>query len=169
MKENLFSGLPDDARIWINAADRDLTIAEQRDVLVTLSTFIDGWSSHGHKVVAEAALVKDRFAVIAAHIPGGDVSGCGIDASVHALAELAGSLGFGWASALSIFFDAGGRVRQTDRATFSSLAEAGSVSLDTVVFDLSLATLGAWRQGQFEVPARQSWHGRVFRFAVEAD
>lgn len=165
--KKLFGTLPDSARIWINPADRNLTPEEQEQVLARMTDFVGAWSSHGRTVVAEAAVVADRFVVTAAHVPGGDVSGCGIDASVHALSGIADALGFDWAPALDVFFRAGGVVEQTNRPAFASLASRGSVTPDTVVYDTSLTTLGDWREGRFELPARQSWHGRVFRFETE--
>lgn len=160
--------LPDSARIWINPANRNLTHDEQARVLDALSEFLATWSSHGRKVVAEAAIIGDRFVVTAAHVPDGDVSGCGIDASVHALGGIAESLGFEWAPALDVFFKSDEGVAQADRSTFARLASRGDVTSETIVFDTSLTTMGDWRRGRFEVPARRSWHGRVFRFETEA-
>lgn len=160
--------IPDSARIWINPSNRELTAEEQEQILDAISDFIASWSSHGRKVVAEAAIVDDRFVVTAAHVPGGDVSGCGIDASVHALGGIAESLGFEWAPALDVFFRNDEGVVQVDRGTFARLASRGEVTSETIVFDTSLTTMGDWRSGRFEIPARQSWHGRVYRFEIEA-
>ncbi|HEY5564211.1 MAG TPA: hypothetical protein VIL33_01385 [Rhodothermia bacterium] len=160
--------LPDSARVWINPTNRGLTPEEQKAVLEALSDFIATWSSHGRKVVAEAVIAADRFVITAGHVPGGDVSGCGIDASVHALQSIAQTLEFGWAPALDVFFKLDDKVAQTDRGTFSKLASNGAVTPDTIVYDTSLTTLGDLRRQGFELPARQSWHGRVFRFVTEA-
>jgi len=115
-------------------------------------------------VLGTGAIVADRFILIAAHIPGGDVSGCGIDASVHALGGIAEQVGFGWVSSLDVLYQADDKVRQADRASFARLAEEGQVTADTIVFDVSHMTLGDMRRAGFGVPAGQSWHGRVFRF-----
>jgi len=160
--------LPDSARVWINPTNRGLTPEEQKVVLQALSDFIATWSSHGRKVVAEAVIAADRFVITAGHVPGGDVSGCGIDASVHALGGIAQALDFGWAPALDVFFRLDDQVTQTDRGAFSKLASNGAVTPDTIVYDTSLTTLGDLRRGGFELPARRSWHGRVFRFVTEA-
>ncbi|MGA7306360.1 MAG: hypothetical protein WBW88_15890 [Rhodothermales bacterium] len=168
MTSTPFDSLPDSARIWINAADRDLSTREQGQIKDLLVDFIAGWSSHGRKVEGSAAILADRFVVIAAYIPGGDVSGCGIDASVHALAGIAEATGFTWAPALDVFYRQDGGIRQVDRMTFSDLAAHGHVAPDTIVYDPSLTTLGEWRSKGFELPARNAWHSRVFRFESEA-
>lgn len=161
----LFDSHPDDARIWINAVDRDLDAAEKVLVERALTDFMAGWSSHGRKVEGSVAIVEDRFIVVAAHIPGGDISGCGIDASVHALAGVAESIGFGWAYVLDVFFELDGVATQTDRARFAQMVSEGEVTSDTIVYDTSLTTVGEWRNGAFKIPAKRSWHARAFRLS----
>lgn len=157
------SALPDDARLWIYAADRPLTADEQRHVVESLGTFLANWSSHRRPVRGEAHLLDDRFLMIAGDIPGGDISGCGIDASVHALEAASSELGFGWASALTLFYrDEEGRVQGVSRRAFKQLAEAGRVTGATPVFELSLPTVGDFRSGRFERPAGESWHAAAF-------
>ncbi len=160
----VFDDFPDDARLWINPVDRDLTDDEQERILEELEAFIGSWSSHGRKVLGKAAIVAGRFILIAAYIPGGDVSGCGIDASVHALGDIAQRIGFDWVSGLDVMYLADDKVRQADRLTFARLAEEGHVMSETVVFDFSHMTLGDMRRVGFGIPAGQSWHGRIFRF-----
>jgi hypothetical protein len=36
------------------------------------------------------------------------------------------------------------------------------VTLDTPVFDTTLTALGDYREGRFERPVRDSWHGPAF-------
>ncbi|MGA7307025.1 MAG: hypothetical protein WBW88_19300, partial [Rhodothermales bacterium] len=63
MTSTPFDSLPDSARIWINAADRDLSTREQGQIKDLLVDFIAGWSSHGRKVEGSAAILADRFVV----------------------------------------------------------------------------------------------------------
>lgn len=165
--KSTFNSLPDSARIWINPAGRTLTGAEQDRILDLLREFIRDWSSHGRKVIAEVAVLADRFIVTAAYVEGGDVSGCGIDASVHALSDIADAVGLTWASALHVFFRRGDGVEEVDRSTFAKLASEGTVTPDTIVYDVSITTLGELRQEKFELPARRSWHARAFRFEAQ--
>lgn len=167
MPSRLFDPLPDSARIWIHASDRDLSAEEQAGTIEALHAFIAGWSSHGRKVEGMASIVKNRFVIIGAYVPGGDISGCGIDASVHALSGIAEEVGFGWAPALDVFFARDGRVEQADRIAFAEMASRGDVTPDTMVYDTSLTTLDQWRSEGFERLARTSWHGRVFRLQTE--
>src|SRR5690606_30936818 len=76
--------LPDEARIWIYPTDRELTAADQQALIEGLEDFLESWESHRRPVDGAAAILHARFVVIAATLADGDMSGCGIDASVHA-------------------------------------------------------------------------------------
>ena len=86
---DLFPSLSDEARCWIYIAERRLTEAEQTTLLEALQPFFAGWASHGRPVKGTATVLEDRFLVVAGAIAGGEISGCGIDASVHAAQEAA--------------------------------------------------------------------------------
>ncbi len=161
----LFPTLPDAARCWIYIADRRLTEAEQASLLDALTPFFKGWASHGRPVQGAATCLDDRFLVVAGALTQeGTISGCGIDASVHAVEEAAARLGVKWASPLLVFFrNAQGHVDSLPRSAFKRLVADGTVTAQTRVFDVSLMMLGQLRNGGFEKPAGASWHARVFR------
>ena len=157
-----FSALPDDARLWIHAADAPLSDATQTALLDRLSAFIDEWTSHQRAVKGAATLLHDRFLVVAAATRNGDISGCGIDDLAHAIDDAASTLDIAWVPSLHVLYrDAEGTVVATSRRTFQQRADQGSVTADTPVFDPSLTSLGALRNGQFERPARDSWHAQL--------
>ena len=166
---DLFPSLSDEARCWIYIAERRLTEAEQTTLLEALQPFFAGWASHGRPVQGTATVLDDRFLVVAGAIAGGEISGCGIDASVHAAEEAAGRLGLAWSSPLLVFYrDADGALHTLPRSAFRKLVADGTVTTDTLVFDVSLTTLGQLRNGAFEKPAGTSWHARVFRIPEPA-
>jgi hypothetical protein len=158
-----FSALPDDARLWIHAADAPLSDATQTALLDRLSAFMDRWTSHQQAVEGAATVLHDRFLVVAAVSTGADdISGCGIDDLTHAVDDVASALGLGWVPALHVLYRApDGAVAAASRRTFQQKAADGTISPGTSVFDPSLTTLGALRNGKFERPARTSWHARL--------
>ncbi len=159
------SELPDEARLWIYGADRDLSDEEVAAVRDSLSDFLQEWSSHGRDVYGQAEVIDNRFLLIGAHIPSGDISGCGIDKSTRVVEELAGRLGFDWLSPINIFFRDGDRVRSATRSEFRTLAREGSVDASTPVYDLTIPDVAALRTGRFLQPVSRSWHGRAFGIA----
>jgi hypothetical protein len=157
-----FSALPDDARVWIHAAAAPLSDATQGALLDRLSTFMEEWTSHQRAVTGTATVLYDRFLVVAASAGDGDISGCGIDDLTHAVDDAASALDIEWTPALHVLYRASdGSVAAVPRRTFQQRGEEGAVTPDTPVFDPSLTTLGALRDGQFEKPARESWHAQL--------
>lgn len=168
MSDMLFPHLPDDSDCWIYASDRPLT-TEEKDLLSSLfGRFSQDWSSHGRKVHAGFDIVDDRVMVVAAHISGGDISGCGIDKSLHLLQEVAESRSFSWVSALQIIYRSdSGQIEVVSRSGFKALAESGNVHSGTPVIDLSIRRLGDLRTRGMEIPASTSWHSRLFALKPE--
>lgn len=165
-----FSDLPDDARLWIHPATDPLSDSTQTALLDHLSAFIDGWTSHQHAVQGAATVLHDRFLMLAAvRADGGDISGCGIDAAAHAIDEAATRLDIDWVPSLHVIYRTNdGSVAAVPRPTFQKQVDAGTVTTDTKVFDPSLTTLEALRNGDFEQPAGESWHGRLFSLPAAA-
>lgn len=165
----LFPAFPDDARLWIHVADRALTDPEQNALLDRLAAFIKKWTTHGRPVTGNATVLDDRFLALAATLAEGDISGCGIDAATHAVTEAADALDITWVPALHVVFrDTDGRIQHGPRSAFRAHVQQGAVTTETPVFDPSITTLGAFRQGRFERPARASWHARVFDLPTPA-
>ena len=161
--------MPDDARLWIYATDRALTSAEKNKIRSFFEDFIAGWHSHGRKVSAAFDLFHSRFIVIAANIPDADISGCGIDASVHALDQIARESGFSVLSGLHVFYrNADGDIVSASRPGFRKLVRSDEIKGDTPVFDTSLNHLRQLRQHRFELPARDAWHATVFRIPADS-
>ncbi|MEF8815929.1 MAG: hypothetical protein V5A58_04010 [Salinibacter sp.] len=157
------AALPDDARLWIHAAASPLGDDRQAALLDRLSTFMEGWRAHERSVEGAATILHDRFLVVAATPVGsGDLSGCGIDDLAHAIDDAASALEVAWVPSLHVLYrDGDGRVVATSRRAFQERATDGIVTADTPVFDPSLTTLGALREGAFERPARESWHAQL--------
>ena len=166
---SVFDALSDDARLWIYALDTVVTADQAGQVQDRLNRFTAQWLSHGRKVQAAAALWHGRFLVIAAEIPDAEISGCGIDASVHAVEEIGATEGFSILPALSIFYrHTDGALSVTDRAGFRAHVRSGAITGNTIVLDPSITRLSEFRAGLFEQPARNTWHQMVFRIP-EAD
>ena len=166
---NLFSSLSENARVWIYPVDKKLDAASAAKVEASLKHFIQHWQSHGRKVIADTAIIFDRFIVIGAEIPEAEISGCGIDASVHAVESIGAQSDFSLLTGLTVFFkDKNGSIKHASRSEFRSKVKNGEINGDTLVIDPSITLLTELRAGSFERPARSSWHATVFRIPSEA-
>lgn len=168
--DTLFPDFPPDARLWIYAADRPLSKADAAQVLDTLKPFLGRWASHSRPVRGRAAVAGGRFLLIAAMLEyGGDISGCGIDASVHAIEAATADAGITIASPLNVFFrHDDGSIEMLPRPAFRKLVRSGDVTAQTPVFDLSITTVSELHAGGFEKPAGEAWHATAFRIPQPA-
>ena len=161
---NLLSTLSEDARVWIYPVDKKLTPSDVINVEASLNQFIQNWHSHGRKVTAEATILYDRFIVIGAEIPEAEISGCGIDASVHAVEAIGNQSGFSVLTGLTVFFkDEDGSIQHLTRSQFRTSVRNEEITSDTLVIDPSITQISQLKEGSFELPAGSSWHATVFR------
>jgi hypothetical protein len=164
-----FDHLPDSTDCWLYATDRPLTEEEVAFLESLFDSFQREWSSHGRNVIGACTVFDQRIVVVAAHIENGDISGCGIDKSLHLLQDAAISRSFDWVSALNIIFeDDDAELQVVSRTQFKMLASKGAVNANTKVVDLSLRSLGGLRESGLLRPASTSWHARLLPQAEEA-
>ena len=86
-----------------------------------------------------------------------------IDAMVRVLSALEETMGVALVDHGPVFYrSSSGDVRRVDRAEFRRLAEEGKVGPTTAVFDTTLTRVGRLRDGGWERPACETWHGQAF-------
>ncbi|WP_412069737.1 hypothetical protein [Rubrivirga sp. IMCC43871] len=161
----MFDALPDAARVWLFPLDRD---PSDPDVVVApLAGWLPSWQSHGRPVRAQAAVLADRVLAVAAVISEADlnagVSGCGIDAMERAVADALAAGGLGLAPALGVAYrDADGAWQHVPRPAFRRMVKAGEAGAETVVLDVTAATVGDLRAHGVERPAGETWAAQAF-------
>jgi hypothetical protein len=157
-----FETLPDEARVWVFAAERPLDAPDADRLLGTVDAFLHGWKAHGAPLTCARDWRYDRFLLVAVDERTAPPSGCSIDALVRSLKGLEAELGIALLDNTPVWYRHGDELRRVDRATFRALARAGEVGPDTVVFDNTLTRMAQLRGGGWERAARESWHGRAF-------
>lgn len=155
-----FHQLPDDARVWIFAAQETLSPDSEQTLLAAADTFLADWRAHGAPLDCARDWRDGRFLCIAVDQRSAGASGCSIDGLFRTLRSLESSLGTSMISSGLVFWRTDdGVVASATRPHFAALAASGAVRADTPVFDPSIETLRAWRH-EFERPASASWHAR---------
>ncbi len=154
--------LPESARLWIFAADRELNEADGARLLKETDAFLDEWTAHRAHLTAARDWRYGRFLFIAVDESDAGASGCSIDALVREVQRLERSFGVTLADRGPVLFRRDVAIERVSRGRFADLASAGEVSLDTPVFDNTLTTVGEVRAGRWETPARDAWHARAF-------
>ena len=158
-----FAALPDDARIWIFSASRPLEGNEAARLLQSVDAFLNRWVAHGRPVVGARDLRHGRFLLIAADERATGVSGCSIDSLFHTLQETERELDLSLLDPSRVDFrDANGEIRTLGRHPFRQRIRSGEMDENTPVFNHTITTVGELRRGEWEVPMKDSWHGRAF-------
>ena len=157
-----FDVLPEDARVWIFSAERELSAVEQERVLADVDRFIDQWGAHRVPLGAGRELQYGQFLFVAVDQRTAGPSGCSIDALVRQMKELEHELDVELVNHAPVLFRRGTHVERVSREDFSELIADGHVNLATTVFNNTLQVLGDVRAGRWEVPASESWHGQAF-------
>ncbi len=129
-------------------------------LLDPLKVFFKTWESHGTPVAGTALFLEERFLVVA-HRPQ-EISGCGRDALLFFVQDLAKKLGIQWLGGGHIFFkNKDGLVVNVDRMGFKQLFLQGEITPETMVFDTLIAGVDDLLQNRFLRPASQTWHSRL--------
>jgi hypothetical protein len=157
-----FDEMPPDARLWIFAAERRLSDAEQQRLIPAVDAFLDGWAAHGAPLAAARDLRYGQFLFVAVDESNAGASGCSIDALTRVLASLEGELGLELVNHGPVLYRADGRVERLDRAAFADRVRRGEVAVNTIVFNNTLSRVAELQNGRWEVPAGDSWHARAF-------
>ena len=162
MPQVSFDKLPPDARLWIFGAERPLTAPERTRVLDEVGAFIGQWAAHDVPLTTASDLRYDQFIFVAVDERAAGASGCSIDALVRRMKGLQAELGVELVNHAPVLYRDRDGIACVSRERFADLAASGAVSQTTVVFDNTLTTVGAVRDGCWELPAADSWHGRAF-------
>jgi hypothetical protein len=161
--EITFDQMPDHARLWVFAADHALESPAAVQLLERVDHFIAGWNAHGQPVVGSRDLTHRRFLLVAADEKATGVSGCSIDSLFRVLKAAEQEMGLNLLdSSLVHYRDPHGEIRSVSRAEFREAVQAGEVGPGTHVFDNTVDTVGALREGKWERPMAESWHARAF-------
>jgi hypothetical protein len=152
-----FHQLPDQARVWVFASDRPLQGADARTLLDAVDAFLAQWKAHGAPLRSAREWRDDRFLAIGVDPTAEQASGCSIDGLFRGLRELEQRLNTTLVAGGRVFYrGADGAPQQASRKDLATLADRGSITPGTPVFDTSVTSASDWRT-RFERPARDSW------------
>ena len=157
-----FNELPDTSRVWVFGVSEPLSEINEATFLAVVDGFLEGWAAHGNVLMCGRAWRRGRFLLVAVDEASEAPSGCSIDAMVHLLKAEQQRMGVSIVDHTAVWYLEDDQVRRVTREVFKTLADAGSVDADTVVFDNTVTRLDRVREGGWECPASESWHGSAF-------
>ncbi len=156
-----FDQLPDSARLWVFASDRDLTGDSADAVLDAVDDFLDAWKAHGAPLVCGRDWRDNRFLAIGVDVNAENASGCSIDGLFRALQVLERTIGSRLVGGGRVFYRTADGIETVSRDQFIERVKRGEVAKTTPVFDTGLSAASGWRT-RFEQPAGTGWTARYF-------
>lgn len=152
-----FDKLPEESRIWIYQAERELTTKEQQIVLNVGKQFIDQWATHGEPLTAAIRILNGYFVVIGVDdrlLP----SGCSIDASIALMRDLGNRLQLDFFGRTNVPLMMGDEIVLVPLTELKHQIKNREISEDTLLVN----TLIQNKQGltKWIVPLKKSWLSR---------
>ncbi len=161
-----FSQIPYTSRVWIFAAERELSPAESDMLIAEVTAFLQGWTAHKVETLASVELRYNRFLIIAADEDVAKPGGCSIDEMMRRVRMLGETYGIEFIGMPRVEYrDSDGNIQSIPRVEFQKLVENKSVNGSTIVFDNTITSLSELNDGKWELPASNSWHSRAFDLA----
>ncbi|WP_430408720.1 ABC transporter ATPase [Kordia sp.] len=154
-----FNVLSDDAKVWIYQANRSFSETELEEIKLKLAGFITQWTAHGSDLQASFEIKYKRFIIIAVDQERQAATGCSIDASVHFIQQLEKEYNVDLLDKMNVSYKQGEYIAYKDLKDFRKMAKDKAVTGKTIVFNNLVATKAEFLEN-WEVPAKESWHGR---------
>jgi hypothetical protein len=165
---NLFNHLPAHSKVWIYQSNQPIDAAVAENIRADVKQFVSGWTAHSEKVIADADVLFNYFIVLVADENAVKVSGCSIDSSVRFIQLLEEKYQLNLFDRFYTVYVNNNEVKGADKVSLQHLIDEGTLTADTLVFN-NLIQHVAQLQNEWLLPLKQSWHSRVFRFAVDAN
>lgn len=157
-----FDSLPDDARVWVFAAQAPLDEVDEPRLLAAVDGFLLTWTAHGAPLTCARTFRDEHFLAVGVDERASDASGCSIDGLFRILQKVEEGIGTSMVGGGLVFFrDASGLVLHCTQPQFTAMAAMGEVTGELTVFDTTVTSAGDFRTG-FERKARDSWHKDLF-------
>lgn len=154
-----FDKISGEAKVWIYQANRSFSEVELEEIKTKLSNFITEWTAHGSDLEASFEIKYKRFIILAVDQEKQMATGCSIDSSVHFIQQLEKEYNVDLMDKMNVSYKQGQYVAYKDLKAFRKMAKDKAVTGNTIVFN-NLVTTKAEFLENWEVPARESWHGR---------
>jgi hypothetical protein len=152
-----YNNMPEDSRVWVYQASRQLTEAEIISAKEKADFFIEEWTAHGAKLKACFEIRDSIFLLMLVDEKQAIASGCSIDKSVHFILGLENELGISLTNRLLFAYrNNAGEACVVNRNEFERLIKTGIINDETNVFNTLVKNKSEFETG-FEIPFEKSW------------
>ncbi|MES2690466.1 MAG: hypothetical protein V4658_08690 [Bacteroidota bacterium] len=151
-----FNLLPQDARVWVYAANRPLNESEFAAIKAEAFEFTNNWTAHQVPLKASFEIIDRVFLLFGVDVGHHEVSGCGIDKSVHLVQKWEQQFGLGLFNRMQLEYRLNGQVHLTDKAGLANALEQNEITGETPFYNKTITTVEELKT-RFIIPLKQSW------------
>lgn len=130
-----------DSKIWIYTSSRQFTDDECQAIAKQLQEFSQSWTSHGAKVIGEAALCEKRFILFIADEKVCGVSGCSIDKTMAVIRHIAHQYQVDLLNRFLISYQHEGALHTLSLQDFRALLATNNLAENTLVCNVTASSL----------------------------
>jgi hypothetical protein len=157
-----FNQMPDDSRVWIYQADRQLEMSEVAMIDLALRQFTQHWEAHQHPLQASYQILYNRFIILAVDASYHEPSGCSIDKSVAIIKQIEQDFNLNLFDRLTIAYLDGTQVKAVKNKDLKEKIEKAEFLPETLIFNNTVQAKKDLSQ-HWQIPASQSWLARYFK------
>ena len=130
-----FHTLPEHARIWLYACEKELTQSQQDYILNIISEELKGWNAHKQPLTAGVSILENHFIVVALDENKNGASGCSIDTLQNTIQKIEKELTLSLMNRLNVFCKIEDEILCIPSFKLGSVADE-----DTLFYDLTILT-----------------------------
>ena len=149
-----FHTLPEQARIWLYASEKELTQSQQDYILNYISEHLKGWNAHKEPLTAGVTILENHFIVVGLDESKNGASGCSIDSLQNRIQELENELSVSLLNRLNVFCRINNEIQCVPSFQLESNTKA-----NTLFYDLTILTKSDLNT--YLKPINEGWCGHL--------
>ena len=149
-----FHTLPEQARIWLYASEKELTQSQQDYILNVISEELKGWNAHKQPLTAGVTILENHFIVVALDENKNGASGCSIDTLQNTIQKIEKELTLSLMNRLNVFCKIEDEILCIPSFKLGSVADE-----DTFFYDLTILTKSDLNT--YLKPISEGWCGHL--------
>ncbi len=160
-----FNQLKPESRIWVYTSSYLLSDQTIIKISEKLLIFCNAWQSHQMDMKASFLIAENRFIIIAADESYNDISGCGIDKSIHAIQELEQELSLKLTDKSVVVFEKEGLQLAYPFNKIREAVSLGDLNSEILFYNTLVSTISEYKT-DFKIKASEGWVKKYFNILV---
>lgn len=156
-----FKEMPASSRIWIYQSDRQFDTSEISWIRSLLTSFCEGWNTHGQRMPTSFEIMYDQFILLGVDEKDLGPSGCSIDSSVKIIRSIEEETGVNLLDSGKVSFLSEDQVIVNKLADVRQSISTGILHPETPIFNPIVGTKSDLNE-KWIIPAKDSWLKRYF-------